>query len=106
MGTMIGSVITVAKKDDYIRVRVTTEEKQLFKDVATELGVSMSELMVVATENIVKKHKEKMLSQKNIEDRAIRTEKKLLEISERIRGNNNRKKSSKKRRFIFLGDTL
>lgn len=98
MGTMIGSVITVAKKDDYIRVRVTTEEKQLFKDVATELGVSMSELMVVATENIVKKHKEKMLLQKDIEDRAIRTEKKLIEIAEKIRSNKSKKLTS---RFMF-----
>lgn len=95
---MIGSVITLAKKDDYIRVRVTTEEKQLFKDVATELGVSMSELMVVATKNIVKKHKEKMLSQKDIEDRAIRTEKKLIEIAEKIRSNKSKKLTS---RFMF-----
>lgn len=96
---MIGSVITVAKKDDYIRVRVTTEEKQLFKEVATELGVSMSELMVVATENIVKKHKEKMLSQKDIEDRAIRTDKKLAEIKERMR--DKREYSHTARRFMF-----
>lgn len=89
----------MAKKDDYIRVRVTTEEKQLFKEVATELGVSMSELMVVATENIVKKHKEKMLSQKDIEDRAIRTDKKLAEIKERMRA--KREYNYTTRRFMF-----
>lgn len=32
MATQIWSVITVTKKDDYIRVRVTTEEKQSFQD--------------------------------------------------------------------------
>lgn len=87
----------MVKKDDYIRVRVTTEQKKLFKDVATELGSNMSEMMVVATENLVKKHKEKMLSQKDVTDRAMRTEKKLAEITERIRN----KKLPKKRRFMF-----
>lgn len=75
----------MTKKDDYIRVRVTTEEKQLFKEVATQLGISMSQMMVVATENIVKRHKEKMLSQRNIEDRAVRTENKLAEIKKRMK---------------------
>lgn len=61
----------------------------------------MSEMIVVATENLAKKHKEKVLSQKYIENRAVRTDKKLLEIAERIRGNNNKKDSSKKKRFMF-----
>ena len=89
------------KKDDYIRIRVTTEQKKLFKDVATELGTNMSEMIVVATESLAKKHKEKMLSQKDIEDRAVRTDKKLLEISEKIRGNSNKKCSTKKKKFMF-----
>lgn len=89
------------KKDNYIRIRVTTEQKKLFKDVATELGTNMSEMIVVATENLAKKHKEKMLSQKDIEDRAVRTDKKLLEIAERIRGNNNKKYSPNKKKFMF-----
>lgn len=89
------------KKDDYIRIRVTTEQKKLFKDVATELGTNMSEMIVIATENLAKKHKEKMLSQKDIEDRAVRTDKKLLEIAEKIRGNNNKKCSPKKKKFMF-----
>lgn len=61
----------------------------------------MSEMIVVATENLAKKHKEKVLSQKYIENRAVRTDKKLLEIAERIRGNNNKKDSSKKKKFMF-----
>lgn len=89
------------KKDDYIRIRVTTEQKKLFKDVATELGTNMSEMIVVATESLAKKHKEKMLSQKDIEDRAVRTDKKLLEIAEKIRGNSNKKCSPKKKKFMF-----
>ena len=91
----------MVKKDDYIRVRVTTEQKRLFKDVATERGTNMTEMMVVATENLVKRHREKMLSQKDIEDRAVRTDKKLLDIAERIRGNSNKKCSPKKKKFMF-----
>lgn len=90
------------KKDDYIRIRVTTKQKKLFKDVATELGTNMSEMIVVATENLAQKHKEKMLSQKYIEDRAVRTDKKLLEIAERIRDNSNKKNSHKRKKFMFL----
>ncbi|NFO82782.1 hypothetical protein FDC70_18080 [Clostridium botulinum] len=85
-------------KSEVLQVRLTKEDKQLFKEVATELGISMSELMIVATENIAKKHKEKMSLQESITDRAMRTDEKLAEITERIRGN---KKSSKSRRFMF-----
>lgn len=74
-------------KDTYIRVRVTTEEKERIKEVANAEGVSMSELMLVATEREIKKHQEKTIFQKILEDRAIRTEKKLAKITERIRSN-------------------
>ena len=87
------------KKDDYIRIRVTTEQKKLFKDVATELGTNMSEMIVVATENLAKKHKEKMLSQKDITDRAISTDKKLAEIKDRMKERRDEKKISRK--FMF-----
>nr|CDL66354.1 unnamed protein product [uncultured bacterium] len=82
----------MAKKDDYIRVRITTEQKKLFKNVATELGTNMSEMMIAATEDIVKRHMEKMLSQKNITERAIKTEKKLAEIKEKMKIKREEKK--------------
>jgi uncharacterized protein (DUF1778 family) len=86
-------------KDDYIKIRVTKEQKELFKRVAKELNVSMTDLLVVGTENLAKKKEENIKSQKIIEDRAMETEKKLAEITNRIRGNN--KKLSKSRRFMF-----
>ena len=49
------------KRNDYIRVRVTTDEKKLIKEVAKELNTDMSKLILVATKNIVEKHREKML---------------------------------------------
>lgn len=39
----------MAIKDDYIKIRVSKEQKALFKDIAKE-KVSMSEFMIVATE--------------------------------------------------------
>lgn len=74
-------------KDTYIRVRVTTKEKEIIKEVANAEGVSMSELMLGATETVIKKHQEKTIFNKILEDRAIRTEKKLAKIAERIRSN-------------------
>ena len=64
-------------------------------------GMSMSEFVVVTTEQRAKGNEENIKFQKMIEDRAMRTEKKLSEITERIRGNNDNKKYPKKRRFMF-----
>ena len=92
---------TIFMKDAEIKVRLTKEQKLLFKRVAKAQGTSMSEFVVVTTEQKAKKHKEKMLSQKDIEDRALRADKKLLEIAEKIRGNSNKKCSPKKKKFMF-----
>ena len=40
----------MAIKNDYIKVRVSTEQKILFKDIAKKKKVSMSEFILVATE--------------------------------------------------------
>lgn len=88
------------KKSEVVQIRLTKEQKELFKEVSKEMGTNMSELMIVATENIVKRHREKMSLQKNITDRAMRTDKKLAEIAKRIR-NGNDKKILKNEKFIF-----
>ncbi|WP_061308227.1 MULTISPECIES: DUF1778 domain-containing protein [Clostridium] len=91
----------MALKDAEIKVRLTKEQKELIKRVAKEEGMSMSEFIVVTTEKMARKKEGNFKSQKMIEDRAIRTDKKLLEIAEQIRGNNNKKNSPKKKRFMF-----
>ena len=88
-------------KDAEIKVRLTKDQKELFKKIAKAQGMSMSEFIVVTTEQRAKGNEENIKFQKMIEDRAMRTEKKLSEITERIRGNNDNKKSPKKRRFMF-----
>ena len=88
-------------KDAEIKVRLTKDQKELFKKIAKAQGMSMSEFVVVTTEQRAKGNEENIKFQKMIEDRAMRTEKKLSEITERIRGNNDNKKYPKKRRFMF-----
>ena len=88
-------------KDAEIKVRLTKDQKELFKKIAKAQGMSMSEFIVVTTEQRAKGNEENIKFQKMIEDRAMRTEKKLSEITERIRGNNDNKKYPKKRRFMF-----
>lgn len=88
-------------KNAEIKVRVTTEQKALFKRVAKARGISMSEFVVSTTEQRAMEKDENIKYQKMIEDRAVRSEKKLLEITERIRGNNYKKMLPKRRRFMF-----
>ena len=89
-------------KDAEIKVRLTKDQKELIKKVAKAQGMSMSEFMVVATEQRAKGKEENIKFQKTIDDRATRTEKKLAEIAERIR---NKKKPSVWR-FTFWGRGL
>ena len=84
-------------KDAEIKVRLTKDQKELIKKIAKAQGMSMSEFMVVATEQRAKGKEENIKFQKTIDDRAMRTDKKLAEITERIRN----KKLPKKRRFMF-----
>lgn len=91
----------MAIKDAEIKVRLTKDQKELFKRIAKAQGMSMSEFIVVTTEQRAKGNEENIKFQKMIEDRAMRTEKKLSAITERIRGNNDNKKYPKKRRFMF-----
>lgn len=64
-------------KDDYIKFRVTSEQKAFFKQASKELDVSMTELFVVGTEQLVKRKLETLHSKDIIEQRAIQTENKL-----------------------------
>jgi uncharacterized protein (DUF1778 family) len=91
----------MAIKDAEIKVRLTKDQKELFKKIAKAQGMSMSEFIVVTTERRARRKDENIKSQKMIEDRSMRTERKLSEITERIRGNMDKKKSPKRKKFMF-----
>ena len=78
----------MAIKDDYIKVRVSKEQKKLFKDIAKKKKVSMSEFIIVATEERALREKEKFEGTKSLELRVSEVEKKLQK---------NRAKMKKKR---------
>ena len=85
----------MAIKNDYIKVRVSTEQKILFKDIAKKKKVSMSEFILVATEEKALREKEKIEVTDNLDLRVTELEKKLQEIKlkmESQRTEKNRKK--------------
>ena len=85
----------MAIKDDYIKIRVSKEQKALFKDIAKKKKISMSEFMIVATEERALREKEKIEGTENLDLRVTELEKKLQEIKlkmESQRTEKNRKK--------------
>ena len=67
----------MAIKDDVIRVRVSKEQKELFKSIAKRKKVSMSEFIVVATEERALKEQEKLKNKESLEKRVEYLESKL-----------------------------
>ena len=100
----------MAIKNDYIKVRVSTEQKILFKDIAKKKKVSMSEFILVATEEKALREKEKIEGTENLDLRVTELEKKLQEIKlkmESQRTEKNRKKFFlnfyiKTKNFLYL----
>ena len=83
----------MAIKNDFIKIRVSTEQKELFKDIAKKKNVSMSEFMLVATEERALREKEKFEGTKNLEFRVSEIEKKLQEIKLKMESQSSKKKS-------------
>ena len=85
----------MAIKNDYIKILVNTGQKELFKDIAKKKKISMSEFMIVATEERALREKEKFESTKSLELRVSELEQKLQEIKLKM----ERSKADKKKFF-------
>lgn len=83
----------MAIKDAIIRVRVSKEQKDLFKKIAKEKNVSMSEFIVVATEERALKEQEKLKNKESLEKRVEYLESKLQEIKAKMESKRVDKKS-------------
>ena len=70
----------MAIKDDYIKLRVSKEQKKLFKDIAKKKNISMSKFIIVATEEKALREKEKFEGTKSLELRVSEVERKLQKI--------------------------
>lgn len=71
---------TKSVKNEYIKVRVSSEDKEKLKKIAKEKNISMSEILYVATKREIEIYEEKQKNHKKICDRAVATEKKIQEI--------------------------
>ena len=89
-------------KDEIIRVRVTSDQKEKLKKIAKEKGKSMSEILSVATENEIKNYEEKQKSYEKICERVVATEEKIQEIKLNLeeRKLKNKKSFEKKLKFF------
>lgn len=74
----------MAIKDDYIKIRVSKEQKALFKDIAKKKNISMSKFIIVSTEERALREKEKFEGTNSLELRVSELEKKLQEIKFKI----------------------
>ena len=85
----------MAIKNDYIKIRVSKEQKELFKDIAKKKNVSMSEFMIVATEEKALREQEKIEGTERLEFRVAELEKKLQEIKLKMESQRIEKKQKK-----------
>ena len=92
----------MAIKNDYIKIRISTEQKELFKDIAKKKKVSMSEFIIVATEERALREKEKFEGTKSLELRVSELEKKLQEIKLKLESQSSKKKSLLKNFFYDI----
>lgn len=81
------------KKDETIKIRVSSDQKKIFKDVATKKNIYMSELLIVCTENVIEKEQLKSLEYEITKPRIEELELKLSILKARME---ERKKSKKK----------
>ena len=85
----------MAIKDDYIKLRVSKEQKKLFKDIANKKNISMRKFIIVSTEERALREKEKFEGTKSLELRVSELEQKLQEIKLKM----ERSKADKKKFF-------
>ena len=84
----------MAIKDDYIKVRVSKEQKKLFKRVAELKGITLTELLVGGKEEIALREIHKIEVSESLEQRVAEVERKLQEIKLKMENQRGEKKKS------------
>lgn len=92
----------MAIKDDYIKVRVSKEQKKLFKRVAELKGITMTELLVGGTEERALRELDKIEGTNSLELRVSELEKKLQDIKLKMESQRVKKKSVFKNFFDII----
>lgn len=82
------------KKDETIKIRVSAEQKRRFKDVATKKHISMSELLIGCTENVIEKERLKNLEYEITRARTEEFERKIQMMRAKQEERKHRQKQS------------
>lgn len=82
----------MAIKDDYIKVRVSKEQKKLLKRVAELKGITLTELLVGGTEERALREINKIEGAEILEQQVAEVEKKLQEIKLKLESQVSKKK--------------
>lgn len=64
----------MVKKDDYVKVRLPREQKELLRSIADKKNMTMSEFVLVATDKAVSMEIEKAIELQDLEPRVERLE--------------------------------
>lgn len=83
----------MAIKDDYIKVRVSKEQKKLFKRVAELKGITMTELLVGGTEERALREINKIEGTESLKQRVEILESKIQEIKLKMESQRAKKKT-------------
>lgn len=86
---------TDIKKDSFIKIRVSQEQKELYKEYAAQKGITVTELLVVGTEDLIARDKIKNKEAEILEPRLQRLEKELMEIKKKMEQRKNTTKRLK-----------
>lgn len=71
-------------KDDYVKVRLPKEQKELLRRVADQKNMTMSEFVLVATDKAVSKELEKATELKDLEPRVQRLDRTIEVVKARM----------------------
>lgn len=82
----------MVKKDDYVKVRLPREQKELLRSIADKKNMTMSEFVLVATDKAVSMEIEKAIELQDLEPRVERLERAMEVVKARM---DERRKISK-----------
>lgn len=90
---------TDIKKDSFIKIRVSQEQKELYKEYAEAKGISLTELLIVGTEDLIAKDKIRHKELNILEPRLQRLEKELEAVKKKM----EERKQIRKKGFKWFG---
>lgn len=88
-------MVTNGSKEDYLKIRIKKDLKQEFKKIAEINKTNMSEVILKYIEDYIQHNKINVEHKEIIDKRIVTTDKKLLEIKERLTAKKEAQKKNK-----------